>query len=119
MITFRTLVALGTAAAFASRSPQRRPPRRPRRAAANPANMPKCEKPDPHPGRLASPQKLTQWNKSIKEWQDCMKKDIAELQAKADAAVKEANAAVADSNAAIASYNDTVKEFQAQVDALK
>jgi hypothetical protein len=76
-----------------------------------------CAKPDPHPGRLASPQKLTSWNKEVNVWQECMKKHIAEIQAKADAAVKTANAAVADSNAAVNAYNTTVKELQAQADA--
>ena len=48
-----------------------------------------------------------------------MKKSIAELQVRADAAVKVANAAVADSNAAIAAYNEAVKDFQAQADAAR
>ena len=78
-----------------------------------------CGKPDPHPGRLASNEKMRGWNKEVQTWQECMKKYIGELQAKADAAVKTANAAVADSNAAIAGYNATVKELQAQADAAK
>ncbi len=48
-----------------------------------------------------------------------MKKEIAEIQAKADAAVKVANAAVAESNAAINAYNAYVKELQAQTEAAK
>ena len=59
------------------------------------------------------------WNKEVQTWQECMKKYIGELQAKADAAVKSANAAVAESNGAIAAYNATVKELQAQADAAK
>ncbi len=78
-----------------------------------------CGKPDPHPGRLASTEKMRGWNKEINVWQECMKKHIGELQAKADAAVKAANSAVADSNGAIASYNATVKDLQAQADAAK
>ena len=81
------------------------------------ADSSQCGKPDPHPGRLASPEKLKSWNKDVNVWQECMKKHIAEVQAKADAAVKTANAAVADSNAAVNAYNTTVKELQAQADA--
>ena len=76
-----------------------------------------CAKPDPHPGRLASDQKLRSWNKDVNTWQECMKKHIAVIQAKADEAVKAANAAVAESNAAVSAYNATVKELQAQADA--
>jgi hypothetical protein len=78
-----------------------------------------CTKPDAHPGRLASDQKLRGWNKEVSTWQDCMKKHIAAIQAKADEAVKAANAAVAESNAAVSAYNATVKEMQAQADAAK
>jgi hypothetical protein len=88
-------------------------------AAAATAAPAKCDKPDPHPGRLASNEKLRGWNKEVNVWQECMKKSIAELQVKADAAVKVANAAVADSNAAIAAYNEAVKDFQAQADAAR
>ena len=84
--------------------------------AATPA---KCEKPDPHPGRLASDMKRKQWTKEVNDWQACMKTYIGDLGAKADAAVKTANAAVAESNAAIAAYNETVKEFQAQAEAAR
>lgn len=87
--------------------------------AAAPADTSKCAKPDAHPGRLASSQKMAAWNKEVGAWQECMKKHIEGLQAKADDAVKSANAAVADSNAAIAAYNATVKELQAQVEAAK
>lgn len=86
-------------------------------APAAPAGTSQCAKPDPHPGRLASNERLRGWNKEVTGWQECMKKHIAEIQAKADAAVKTANAAVADSNAAINAYNATVKELQAQADA--
>lgn len=105
MSTIRTLIAVAftiTAATAFAQTP-----------------APKCEKPDPHPGHLASNEKLRGWNKEVNQWQDCMKKYIAEVQAKADAAVKVANAAVAESNAAIADYNSTVKEFQAQADAAR
>ena len=78
-----------------------------------------CGKPDPHPGRLASNEKMRGWNKEITTWQECMKKFIGGLQTRADAAVKDANIAVADSNAAIAAYNSTVKELQAQAEAAK
>ena len=64
-------------------------------------------------------EKMRGWNKEVQAWQECMKKYIGDLQAKADAAVKTANAAVADSNNAIAAYNATVKEMQAQADAAK
>ncbi|MCC6195087.1 MAG: hypothetical protein IT518_11515 [Burkholderiales bacterium] len=87
--------------------------------ATPPADTSSCGKPDPHPGRLASTGKLRGWNKEVNDWQECMKKHIQGLQAKADAAVKQANAAVADSNAAIASYNATVKDLQAQAEAAK
>ena len=76
-----------------------------------------CAKPDAHPGRLASNQKLTGWNKEVQTWQECMKKYIAEVQARADDAVKAANSKVAESNAAVNAYNATVKELQAQADA--
>lgn len=79
----------------------------------------KCDKPDAHPGRLASNEKMRAWNKEVNLWQECMKKEIGEIQAKADAAVKVANAAVAESNAAINAYNAYVKELQAQTEAAK
>jgi hypothetical protein len=87
--------------------------------AAPAADTSQCAKPDPHPGRLASSEKMRGWNKEVQGWQECMKKHIGDLQAKADAAVKTANAAVADSNSAIAAYNATVKDLQAQADAAK
>lgn len=83
------------------------------------ADTSNCAKPDPHPGRLASNEKMRGWNKDVQAWQECMKKYIGDLQAKADAAVKTANAAVADSNNAIAAYNATVKDLQGQADAAK
>ena len=86
-------------------------------APAAAADTSQCGKPDPHPGRLASNQRMTSWNKGVQAWQDCMKKHIAELQAKVDAAVKTANGLVAESNAAIAEFNATVKDLQAQADA--
>ena len=120
MTSIRALAVLAAAATLSATAFAQAPAApAPAAPAANPANMPKCEKPDPHPGRLASQQKSAQWNKSVSAWQECMKKGIAELQAKADAAVKEANAAVADSNGAIASYNATVKELQEQVELAK
>ena len=85
--------------------------------AQSPAADAQCAKPDAHPGRLASEQKLRSWNKDVNTWQECMKKYIAGIQAKADEAVKTANAAVAESNAAVNAYNATVKELQAQADA--
>lgn len=110
---FRTLViaafALVPAAALAQ----------PAAPAAVPAELAKCEKPDPHPGRLASDQKRRQWGKEVIEWQNCAKKVVEGISAKADAAVKAANAAVAESNAAISAYNDQVKEYQAQADAAR
>jgi hypothetical protein len=83
-------------------------------AAANASN---CAKPDDHPGRLASDRQRAGWEKEVQAWQECMKKYVGEVQAKADQAVKVANAAVAESNAAVAEYNNTVKTIQAQVDA--
>jgi hypothetical protein len=79
----------------------------------------KCDKLDPHPGRLASNEKMKQWNKEVATWQDCMKKYVAEVQARADVAVKAANAAVAESNAAVNAFNTTIKELQAQVEAAR
>lgn len=121
MTPIRALAAFAAAAAFSAAAVAQAPAAAAAPAAPppNPANMPKCEKPDPHPGRMASQQKSQQWNKSVSQWQECMKKGIADLQAKADAAVKEANSAVADSNGAIASYNATVKELQEQVELAK
>lgn len=113
MFASRCLAAFAFALATVSTAGAQTPAPAPADASA------KCDKPDPYPGRLASNEKLRGWNKEIGVWQACMKKSIAELQAKADAAVKVANAAVADSNAAIAAYNDAVKEYQAQADAAK
>jgi len=79
----------------------------------------KCEKPDPHPGRLASDQRRRGWEKEVQQWQVCMKEEIGVLQKNADVAVKAANAAVAASNAAIEGYNAAVKEFQAQAEAAR
>jgi hypothetical protein len=76
-----------------------------------------CPKPDPHPGRVASDQKRRTWTKDVNTWQECMKKHIAELQAKSEQAVKAANAANAETTAAITTYNAAVKEFQAQAAA--
>ena len=88
-------------------------------SAAPVAGPPKCDKPDAHPGRLASDMKRKQWTKEINDWQACMKVYIGDIGAKADAAVKAANAAVAESNSAIAAYNDAVKEYQAQAEAAR
>jgi hypothetical protein len=105
----RTFVALLFASAAAGAALAQTP--------APAADASQCAKPDAHPGRLASTERIRGWNKDVNVWQECMKKYIAEVQAKADAAVKVANAAVADSNAAINAYNVTVKELQAQADA--
>jgi hypothetical protein len=122
------LVALAASTAFAQYPAPAPAPAAPApAAAAAPAAAPaaaavdnsKCDKPDPHPGKFASPEKMRGWNKEVAAWQDCMKKYITELQGKADVAVKGANSAVADSNAAIAAYNATVKDLQAQADAAK
>ena len=53
------------------------------------------------------------------DWQNCAKKVVEGIQAKADAAVKAANAAIAESNAAVNAYNEQTKEFQAQADAAR
>ena len=82
-------------------------------------NASKCEKPDAHPGRLASPEKMRGWNRSVQAWQECMKTYISGIQAKADTAVKAANAAVAESNNAVNAYNAVVKDLQGQADAAK
>ena len=113
-----TYVRLAAAAAFAAAA-SFAAAQTPAAAPAADASSASCAKPDPHPGRLASNEKMRGWNKEVQAWQECMKKYIGELQAKADAAVKTANAAVADSNNAIAGYNATVKELQAQADAAK
>ena len=84
-----------------------------------PPEFAKCEKPDPHPGRLASDQKRRQWGKEVIDWQTCVKKVIEAISAKADAAVKVANAAVAESIAALAAYNEATKEYQAQAEAAR
>jgi len=113
------LLAGLTAVAFAQTPPPAPAPAAAPASTAPAAAEKECGKPDPHPGRLASNEKMRGWNKEINTWQECMKKFIGGLQAKADTAVKEANAAVADSNAAIAAYNSTVKELQAQAEAAK
>ena len=75
-----------------------------------------CPKPDAHPGRLASDNQRRGWGKEVSTWETCMKKHIAEIQIKADEAVKLANAAVARSNAAVNEYNAIAKDLQAQQD---
>ena len=115
------VLALSAAATFATAqtpAPAAAPAALP--ASTAPAAAEKeCGKPDPHPGRLASNEKMRGWNKDIGTWQECMKKFIGNLQTKADAAVKDANVAVADSNAAISAYNAQVKELQAQAEGAK
>ncbi len=112
------LMALTAVASAQTPAPTQAPAAAP--ASTAPAAAEKeCGKPEPHPGRLASNEKMRGWNKEISTWQECMKKFIGGLQAKADSAVKEANAAVADSNAAIAAYNSTVKDLQAQAEAAR
>lgn len=116
------LAALATASTAQTAAPAPAPATTPAPAAAStaPAAAEKqCGKPDPHPGRLASNEKMRGWNKEINTWQTCMRAFIGELEAKADAAVKIANAAVADSNATIAAYNSVVKDLQAQAEAAK
>jgi hypothetical protein len=108
MSNLRLLAALALAATAAIAGAQTPAPA---------AGAAQCTKPDPHPGRLASVEKRRGWTKEVNAWQDCAKKNIAEIQVKADQAVKAANAAVADSNAAIADFNATVKDLQAQADA--
>ncbi|MEO8754046.1 MAG: hypothetical protein ABI624_15355 [Casimicrobiaceae bacterium] len=110
----RTIAALILTCAVAGSGLAQTPP-----PAAAALDASKCEKPDPHPGRLASNEKMKQWNKEVATWQDCMKKYVAEVQARADVAVKAANAAVAESNAAVNAFNSTIKELQSQVDAAK
>src|SRR3954470_9133585 len=109
MTYVRLAAAAAIAAAAALAIAQTRPPA-PAAPAAPAADTSTCGKPDPHPGRIASNERMRGWNKEVQTWQECMKKHISELQAKADVAVKTANAAVADSNNAIAGYNATVKE---------
>jgi hypothetical protein len=112
-------VALAASVAFAQAPAPAAAPEKPAAPAATPVDNSSCGKPDAHPGKFASPQKMRQWNSEVSTWQDCMKKYIADLQTKADAAAKTANALIADSNNAIASYNATVKDLQAQVEAAK
>lgn len=120
MTSFRLAAALALAAATTVATAQTSAPAAAAPASTAPAAAEKeCGKPDAHPGRLASNEKMRGWNKDINTWQECMKKFIGGLQTKADAAVKEANTAVADSNAAIAAYNATVKELQSQAEAAK
>lgn len=114
-----TLLMALTAVASAQAPAPAQPPAATPASTAPAAAEKECGKPDPHPGRLASNEKMRGWNKEISTWQECMKKFIGDLQTKADVAVKGANAAVADSNAAIAAYNSTVKDLQAQADAAK
>jgi hypothetical protein len=122
----RIVAALASSAAFSlalaqtqATAPAASPAPAAPATAAQAVDTSTCGKPDQHPGRLASNEKMRAWNKEITAWQECQKKHIADLQAKADAAVKSANAAVLDSNNAIAAYNATVKELQAQADAAK
>ena len=123
MMSLRIAAVLAFAAtasvAFAQTPAPAAAPAAPAAPAATPVDTSSCGKPDPHPGRLASNEKMRGWNKEIGVWQECMKKHIADLQSKADAAVKTANAAVLDSNNAIAAYNAQIKDLQAQADAAK
>ena len=112
MFATRTLALLALAVAAGTAFAQSPAP-----AGAGAAAAAACPKPEPHPGRIASDQKKRGWTKDVTTWQDCMKKYIANLDAKADQAVKAANAAVAESGAAIEIFNSTVKEFQAQNEA--
>jgi NAD(P)H-dependent flavin oxidoreductase YrpB (nitropropane dioxygenase family) len=87
--------------------------------AAEPADTSNCSKPDPFPGKLANNDRVQRWRKNVDQWQDCMKKHVADLQEKADVAVKAANAAVAQANAAVGQYNAVIKDLQAQADGTK
>jgi hypothetical protein len=87
--------------------------------AAAEAGAAKCGKVDPFPGRTASVNMQRNWNKEATEWQNCVKKYIADTQAKTDAAIKAANELVAETNAAIALYNAAVKDFAAQTEGAK
>ena len=78
-----------------------------------------CSKPDQFPGKLANNERVQRWRKSVDQWQDCMKKHVADLQEKADGAVKAANTAVAQANAAVGQYNAVIKDLQAQADGTK
>ena len=117
MFAIRTVAMLVFAVAAGTAVAQSPAPAPADTSAAAAAAASVCPKPDPHPGRVASDQKRRGWAKDVNTWQECMKKYIAELEAKADQAVKSANAAVAASSGAIAVYNGAVKEFQAQADA--
>jgi len=75
-------------------------------AAAVPKNT--CAKPDHYPGRLASDNNKKAWQKEVKDWGECMKKYVADLQAGIDASIKTANASIEE-------YNAGVKEFQEEV----
>jgi hypothetical protein len=67
-----------------------------------------CVKPDHYPGRLASDNNKKNWQKEVKDWGECMKKYVADLQVQIDAWIKTANASIED-------YNAGVKEFQEEV----
>lgn len=109
MSVFRTLAALLLASAAAGVALAQSP--------APAADASKCTKPGPHPMKLASDNVIRAWDKTVVAWQDCMKKYIADVQARADAAVKSANEVVAEANAAVNEFNATVKDLQAQADA--
>ena len=122
MMSLRIVAAVAfaaTASVVVAQTPAPTPPPPAAAPAAAAVDTSSCGKPDSHPGRLASNEKMRGWNKEIATWQECMKKHIGDLQTKADSAVKAANAAVVDSNNAIAAYNAQIKELQAQAEAAK
>ncbi len=69
-----------------------------------------CVKPDAHPGHLASDTRKKQWAKDVNAWNDCMRAHIAELQARASAAIAVANKAIEE-------FNRAAKEYQQQSSA--
>jgi len=77
-----------------------------------PAAIPKstCVKPDHYPGRLASDNNKKNWQKEVKDWGECMKKYVADLQAQIDASIKIANASIEEYNAGVKEFQDEVKK---------
>jgi hypothetical protein len=83
-------------------------------APAAPAAMPgvppnPCAKPD-YPGRLASPYRITAFNKESAAYRDCINKYV-------DATKKLSNDAITAGNAAIDEFNKFGQEVKAQSDA--
>jgi len=115
MHSFALIVLLAAGVAVAqTAAPAASAAAAPAPSAATDAN---CPKPEAHPGRRSTDNQRRGWGKEVTIWETCMKKYVADVQAKADEAVRVANIAVARSNAAVLEFNAVVKDLQEQQDA--